>query len=50
MPKYLLRGQYTPEGLKGVRADGAAARETVTRAAIESIGGNIEAYYCRPAR
>lgn len=45
MPKYLYHGSYTDNGLKGLMKDGGSKRVEVTRKAIESIGGKLEAYY-----
>ena len=45
MPKYLYHGSYTDDGLKGLIKDGGTKRMEVTRKAIESLGGKMEAYY-----
>ncbi len=45
MPKYLYHGSYTDKGLKGLMKDGGSKRVEVTRKAIESLGGKMEAYY-----
>ncbi|SDP54814.1 GYD domain-containing protein [Desulforhopalus singaporensis] len=45
MPKYLYQGSYTDKGLKGLMKDGGTKRVEVTRKAIESLGGKMEAYY-----
>ena len=45
MPKYLYHGSYTDKGLKGLMKDGGSKRVKVTRKAIESLGGKMEAYY-----
>jgi uncharacterized protein with GYD domain len=45
MPKYLYHGSYTDKGLKGLMKDGGSKRMEVTRKAIESLGGKMEAYY-----
>lgn len=45
MPKFLLEGQYSSEGLSGLAADGAAKRERDAKAAIKSLGGKVEAFY-----
>jgi uncharacterized protein with GYD domain len=45
MPKYLATANFTPEGLKGMRAGGAASRVQMNRVAIESLGGTLECYY-----
>ena len=45
MPKYLLQGSYTEEGLKGLLKEGGTKRMEATKKAIESLGGKLEAYY-----
>jgi uncharacterized protein with GYD domain len=45
MPKYLLHGSYTEEGLKGLLKEGGTKRMEATKKAIESLGGKLEAYY-----
>jgi uncharacterized protein with GYD domain len=45
MPKYLVEASYTPEGLKGVHKDKASGREKALRAAVEAMGGKLEAFY-----
>jgi uncharacterized protein with GYD domain len=45
MPKYLYHGSYTDKGLKGLMRDGGTKRVKVTKKAIESLGGKMEAYY-----
>ena len=45
MPKYLISGSYTEEGLKGLLKDGGSKRMEATRQAVESLGGTLEAYY-----
>jgi len=45
MPKYLLQGSYTLEGVKGLLKDGGSKRRAAAREAIESVDGKLEAYY-----
>jgi len=45
MPKYLYHGSYTDQGLKGLMKDGGTKRMEITKKAIESLGGKMEAYY-----
>ena len=45
MPKYLYHGSYTDKGLKGLMKDGGSKRMEITKKAIESLGGKMEAYY-----
>jgi uncharacterized protein with GYD domain len=45
MPKFLVETKYTLEGIKGVKAGGGSARAAVARAAVEELGGSLEAFY-----
>lgn len=45
MPKYLLRGDYTPEGLAGLLKDGGSARRSIVEKAAAELGGSIESFY-----
>jgi len=45
MPKYLICGSYTEEGLKGLLKDGGTKRMEAAKQAVESLGGKLEAYY-----
>ncbi len=45
MPKYLLQGSYTTEGVKGLLRDGGSKRRTAAQQAIESVDGRLEAFY-----
>ena len=45
MAKFLIRAQYTPEGLQGAVKEGSADREDYLRGLIESLGGKTEAWY-----
>ncbi|MDX2379506.1 MAG: GYD domain-containing protein [Acidimicrobiia bacterium] len=45
MPKFLLQGSYTPEGVKGLMAEGGSARLAAGTAAVESAGGTVESLY-----
>jgi uncharacterized protein with GYD domain len=45
MPKYLVYGTYTEEGLKGVLEDGGTKRRDVAPRLVESLGGTMEAFY-----
>jgi uncharacterized protein with GYD domain len=41
----MYHGTYTEEGLKGLLKDGGTKRMEVTKKAVESLGGTMEAYY-----
>jgi len=45
MPKYLVEGSYTPEGLKGVRSAGGSARRDAIAQLADSVGGRLEGFY-----
>lgn len=45
MPKYLVIGNYTVDGVKGLMKDGGAKRKAATEAAITSVGARMEAFY-----
>ncbi len=45
MPKYLISASYTAEGLKGLQKDKAAGRRRAVTAAIEGLGGKLDAVY-----
>jgi uncharacterized protein with GYD domain len=45
MQKYLFYGAYTPEGYKGLLAEGGRSRAEAVRIAAESMGGSLEAFY-----
>ena len=40
MPRYLARGSYTNEGLKGVMKDGGSKRVEAVTQLIEELGVN----------
>lgn len=47
MSKYLVQATYTSEGLKGLQKDKASGRRVAIAAAVEAMGGKLEAtYYC----
>ena len=45
MPKYLIKGSYSHEGLQGMMAAGAASRRAAVEALTTSVGGSLEALY-----
>jgi uncharacterized protein with GYD domain len=45
MPKFLWKAAYTTAGAKGVANQGGRARRDALKRAIESVGGNLEAFY-----
>ncbi len=45
MPKYLVQGSYTVEGMKGLLKSGGSARRAVVSEMLERVDGRLEAYY-----
>ncbi len=45
MPKYLIHGSYTREGVEGLLKDGGTARLKAAQEAVGSVGGMVESYY-----
>ena len=45
MPKYLIQGSYTPDGIEGPIKEGFASRQQHITSLIQNLGGAIEAFY-----
>ena len=45
MPKYLVYGSYTPEGVRGLLKEGGSQRCSHVKKNIENLGGKMEAFY-----
>jgi len=45
MPKYLIQGRYTTEGIRGLVKDSASGRRADVQAAVTALGGKVEAFY-----
>jgi len=45
MPKYLISGHYTAEGIRGLRKDKASGREKAVATACEALGGKLESFH-----
>jgi len=45
MPKFLIEGSYSAEGLRGLVKDKASGREAVVKGALESLGGKLDSLY-----
>ena len=45
MPKFLIEGSYTSEGLRGLAKEKASGRQAVLNEALKSIGGELEGIY-----
>ena len=41
MPKFLMEGSFSAEGLRGLANDKASGRETAVREALAAIGGKL---------
>ena len=47
MPKYLVTGAYTADGVKGLLKDGGTKRRAAADELVKSLGGQLEAmYFC----
>lgn len=45
MPKYLITGNYTLTGIKGVLAEGGSGRRDAVEKLASSLGGGLESFY-----
>ena len=45
MPKYMVTGSYTAEGLKGLLKEGGTGRKNAVESAVKAMGGHLEALY-----
>jgi uncharacterized protein with GYD domain len=45
MPKYLIEGSYTLDGVKGVQSAGGTSRRDAIAKLAESVGGQLESFY-----
>lgn len=45
MSKFLVRGSYTNDGLKGVLKEGGSSRVEAVRQLVEGLGGTLESFY-----
>ena len=45
MPKYLIRGSYSEQGLKGLLKEGGSKRREAAEQSIKGLGGRLEAFY-----
>ena len=45
MQKFLIEGGYTPDGVMGLRKDGASKRRQVVEGLLKEVGGKLEALY-----
>jgi uncharacterized protein with GYD domain len=45
MAKYLVEATYSGDGLKGLQRDKGSGRKQAVTAAVESLGGKVDALY-----
>lgn len=45
MPKFMIQGTYSQDGLRGVLTDGGSGRVDAVRKAAESLGGHLDSFY-----
>lgn len=45
MQTFLFQTAYTPDGLKGVLAEGGTGRRDATEKLVESLGGRLVSFY-----
>jgi uncharacterized protein with GYD domain len=45
MSKYLVKGNYVGDGIKGLMDEGGSRRRAAATAAAESVGGSVESFY-----
>jgi uncharacterized protein with GYD domain len=45
MPKYLLQGSYTVEGLRGLLREGGTKRREAVEQVVKASGGTLDAFY-----
>ena len=45
MPKYMVTGSYTVDGLKGVLKEGGTGRRKAVEDAVKALGGHLDAFY-----
>ena len=45
MPKYLFRGSYVGEGVKGLLSEGGSKRREAVEQAAKGMGGTVESFY-----
>ena len=45
MIKYIVLGNYTPDGTKGLIKEGGTGRQKTVEGMVKKLGGSIEAFY-----
>ena len=45
MPKYLIQGSYSDQGLKGLLKEGGSKRREAVEQSTKGMGGRVETFY-----
>jgi uncharacterized protein with GYD domain len=45
VPKYLFKGSYNAEGVKGLASEGGSARRAAGEELLQGVGGHFDAFY-----
>ena len=45
MPKYLLKANYSTQGIAGLASKGGSARRDIVGSMVERVGGSLESFY-----
>ena len=45
MPKFMIEGSYTSDGIKGLVKDGGSGRRNAVEQTLKSMGGKLDAFY-----
>ena len=45
MPRYLIHGSYSREGIQGVAKEGGSSRQDTIGKMLADLGGSLEAFY-----
>jgi uncharacterized protein with GYD domain len=45
MPKFLMKAQYTGDGLAGVMKDGGSLRKGIAEKLVQEVGGTLEGFW-----
>ena len=45
MPKYLVQGSYTEQGLQGLKREGGSKRRAMVEQLAREMGGKLEMFY-----
>lgn len=45
MPKYLIKANYTVEGIRGLQKEGGTGRREAVEKLLSGLGGTLEAFY-----